>query len=175
MLLSSTSTTPAVCVEHRAHRFGNVAAALALRAVDLGDDGSLYRWAWRYFDDLDVGTEPATDLLQGRPYAHRNGVALLGTVVLVDEVDLNVADVATGTQIVLAHQAVEVDRGGGAGVGLVVRHLGYGGQVVPEFMQNRRRLFHGCACRHVDNDLELGLVVERQHLQLHQSDGRKHE
>ena len=94
---------------------------------------------------------------------------------LVDEIDLNVADLATGAQVILAHQPVEVDRGGGAGVGLVIGHLGYGGQVIAEFVENRRRLFHRRARGHVDDDLELGLVVERQHLQLHESDGRQHE
>src|ERR1017187_6273001 len=140
-------------VEHRAHGFGDVAAALALRAVNLGDDGSLYRRTRRGFDDLDAGPEPATDLLQPRPYARGDDVALLGAVMLVDEVDLNVAHVATGTQIVLAHQPIEVDRGSRAGVGLVVGHLRYRGQVIAEFVEYRRSLFHRRACRHVDNDL----------------------
>ena len=112
MLLSSTSTTLCL-VEHRAHRFGNVAAALRLRTVDLGDDGGLRR-SRRHFDDLHVRVEAATDLLQGRPNAHRNGVALLASVMLVDEIHLDVADLATGAQVILAHQAVEVDRGAGA-------------------------------------------------------------
>ena len=58
---------------------------------------------------------------------------------------------------------------------MVIGHLGYGGQVTAEFVENRRRLFYRCSCGHVDDDLELGFVVERQHLELHEADRRQQE
>jgi hypothetical protein len=44
--------------------------------------------------------------------AHRHGdlVALAAALVLADQVDLDVAHLGLGAQVVLAHQAVEVDR-----------------------------------------------------------------
>ena len=63
-------------------------------------------------------------------------MALLVAVVLVDKIDLNVADLTARAQVILAHQSIEVDRGGGACVGLVIGHLGYGGQVIAEFVEN---------------------------------------
>ena len=160
-------------LEHAAHRLRHLPAAGGVGAVDLGDDRRQHRRAGRHFDDLDVGAEALADLLQRRPHAGGDGVALLAAVVLVDQVDLQVADLAAAAQVVLAHQAVEVDRRGGAGIGLVVGHLGHRRQVRAEFVQHRGGLLHRRAGRHVDDDLELRLVVERQHLQQHQAGGRQ--
>ena len=129
MLLSSTSTTPGVCSNTRAHRLGDLAPAVGLGAVDLGDERRQHRRARRHFDHLDVGAVALADGLQRGAHARGDGVALLAAVVLVDQVHLQVADLAAAAQVVLAHQAVEVDRRGGAGVGLVVGDLGHGGQV----------------------------------------------
>ena len=52
-----------------------------------------------------------------------DGVALAVAVVLVDQVDLDVAQVGARAQVVLAHQTVEVDGRGGAGIDLVVGDL----------------------------------------------------
>ena len=46
-------------------------------------------------------------------------------MMLVDQVDLQVADLAAAAQVVLAHEPVEVDRRGGAGIGLVVGDFGH--------------------------------------------------
>ena len=93
--------------------------------------------------------------------------------VLVDQVDLEVADLAAAAQVVLAHQAVEVDRRGRAGIGLVVGHLGQRGQVRAQLVRTARGALHRRAGGHVHHHLELGLVVEGQHLQLHQAQHRQ--
>jgi hypothetical protein len=103
----------------------------------------------------------------------RDVVALAAAVMLVDQVDLQVADVGALAQVVLPHQAVEVDRRRGAGVAL---HAGDFRQLADfrgEFAQHPVGGFQRAALRHVEHHLELALVVEGQHLQHHQFDHRQ--
>ena len=108
-----------------AHGLGHAQAPCGFRAIDFSNQGGKYRRSGRHFHHLHVGAHPAADLLQRRAHTGGNGVALIGAVVLVHQIDLDVAHFATSAQIVLAHQTVEIDRRGGAGIGLVVGHLGY--------------------------------------------------
>ena len=108
-------------------------------------------------------------------HRRRHLVALAIAVVLVDQVDLDVAHLGTAAQIVLPHQSVEVDRCGSAGVGLVVGDLGHLGEVVADLVQHPVGLLQRRALRHVEHHLELRLVVEGQHLEHHQLDrGERH-
>ena len=59
-------------------------------------------------------------------------------MVLVDEIDLDVAVLRLLPQVVLAHEPVEVDRARGAGVGLVVGHLGNGRDIRAHRAQHAR-------------------------------------
>ena len=90
-------------------------------------------------------------------------MALAVALGLVEQVDLDVADVRTLAQVVLAHEAVEVDRRGGADVDLVVDDLGDGLEIRCHFVEYPSRVFDGRAFGHIEDDLELRLVVERQH------------
>ena len=65
----------------------------------------------------------ACDQLERRTQALRDRVALLAAVVLVDEVDLQIALLGVGAQVVLTHQPVEGDRACGPGIALQVAHL----------------------------------------------------
>ena len=89
---------------------------------------------------------------------------------LADEVHLDVGDIGAAPQEVVPHQAVEVVGRGNAGVGLEVHNLGLllddGGQ----FAGDARGFFERGSLGHVDDDLELALVVERQHLHLDEAD-----
>ena len=91
---------------------------------------------------------------------------------LADQVDLDVADVAARSQIILANQPVKVDRGGGAGVDLVVADFRDGFNRFRERVKQLRCRLDGRALRRVDDNLELGLVVEWQHLE---NDELKHD
>ena len=113
------------------------------------------------------------DRLQRRPHTRGDCMALFAAVVLVDQVHLDVADLAAATQVVLPNQAVEVDGCGRAGIGLVVGDLRQGGQMSAQLAQHRSRPLQRRSRRHVEHHLELRLVVEGQHLQLHPAQHRQ--
>ena len=102
-------------------------------------------------------------------------MALVTALVLVHQVHLNVADLATRAQVILPDQTIEVDGGGGACIRLVVRHFRHGCQIGPQFVQDGRGFFDRCAGWHIDDDLKFGFVVERQHFQQHQPGGRQYQ
>ena len=83
---------------------------LVVGPVDLGDDRRHHRRARRHFGDLDRRSELASDGSQFIAYAAGNFVAGTFAAVLVDEIDLDIAGIAVAAQVVLPHQAVEVDR-----------------------------------------------------------------
>ena len=94
----------------------------------------------------------------------------------VHQVDLDVAQARVLPQVVLAHQSIEIDRRGRAGVDLVVADFRQLFHHVRELIEQTRSSLGGAALRQIGDDLKLGLVVERQHLQhhqlrCHQSDG----
>ncbi|MNN90524.1 hypothetical protein D3C81_2084840 [compost metagenome] len=80
-------------------------------------------------------------------------MALALSVVAVDQVDLQVAQVGALAQVVLPHQTVEIDRCGGAGVALVVANLGDLVQHAGQFHQERVGVLQGAAFGQVDDDL----------------------
>ncbi len=161
--------------EGPAHLLGDGDLARIVDAVDLSHQRREHRRSGRDLDDLGVAVVLACDGLQWLAQAHGDGVALVVAMVLVDQVDLDVAQMRALAQIVLAHQAVEVDRRGGAGVDLIVGHLRHAGQVIAHLREHAGGLLQAGALGHVQHYLELALVVERQHLQDDQLvDGEQH-
>jgi hypothetical protein len=146
---------------------GHLLAAGLVGAVDLGHQRALHRRAGRHLHHLQLAAVARRDGVELRAQALRDGVALLVAVRLVDQVDLQVTLLGVGAQVVLAHQAVEGDRAGGAGIALQVAHLGLLGQVRAQLVQRGGGVFQRRAGRHVQHELELALVVEGQHLQHH--------
>ena len=70
-------------------------------------------------------------------------------------------------QVVMAHQSVEVVRRRRAHIRLHVHHFGLlRASLRASALRHPRGLFERGAVRHVDDHLELALVVERQHLHL---------
>jgi hypothetical protein len=136
-----------------------------IQAVDFRHQRRHHRRAGRHFDHLDVGVVALADLLQGPAHGQRDVVALAVTVLLVDQVDLDIADVGPGAQVVLPDQAVEIDRRGGAGVDLIVGHFLDRAEIAAQLAQHPGGLFQRGAFRHIHNDLKFRLVVERQHFQ----------
>ncbi len=95
--------------------------------------------------------------------------ALLGR----QQIDLNVGLIRLAAHVVVAHQTVEVIRARRSRVSLVVQHIRLPREFFTKRLGHSRRLLQGCAVGHVDNHLQLALVVERQHLHSHQSQGRQ--
>ncbi len=95
-------------------------------------------------------------------------MALLTPVLLREEVHLEIGRVRAAAQEVVADEAVEVVGRGRSGVALDVVHgrVAHGG--AGERGRDARGLLERRAVRHVDHHLELALVVERQHLHVHE-------
>ena len=152
-------------LENAAHLFGDRNLALIIRPVDFGDDRRHHWRSRRHLDNLGV----AAGLLADRfdRIAHRYGdlVALARALVLIDEVDLNVSRLRRSAQIVLANEAVEIDRTGGAGIGLVIHDFRHLGDLGADLAQHARGVLEWGADRHVEDDLEFTLVVEGQHFE----------
>ena len=85
---------------------------------------------------------------------------------LRQQVHLDVGHIGSAAQIVVTHQAIEVVGRSRSGVGLDVHHFPLLLRFLAQQLRHPRRLFQRGAVRHVDNHLELALVIERQHLDL---------
>ena len=151
--------------KRRAHALGHRVPPRLVGAVHLGDQRRKHRRPRRHLDDLDLRAELRRNSLQCGPGRRRNVVALPVAVVLVDQIDLQIAIFRILSQVVLANQPVEIDRRRRPGVCLVVGDLGDRRNVVAQRVQDAGGALDRRAGRHVDDDLEFGLVVERQHLQ----------
>ena len=97
----------------------------------------------------------------------RNRVARTSALSLGLEVDREIAHLRLGAQIVVAHQAVEVERRRRARIGLYRGQLGQVLQSVGRRHQDAVCVFERRAARQIDENLNLRLVVERQELDCH--------
>ena len=137
-----------------------------VRPIDLRDQGLEHRWPRRDLGDLDAGTMLPGDVLDALTDALGDGMALQFPLLAMDQVDLDVGDVGTPAQEIVPDQAVEVIGGGGASVDLVVEDLRFRAEPGGDLPGDVGGVLQGGALVHVDDDLELALVVEGQHLHL---------
>ena len=109
----------------------------------------------------------AADLVQFRPQPLRDcrGFALCARD--GKQIYLDVRLVGLPAQEVMPHQPVEVVRPRGAGVDLVVHDFRLLAEITSQGLRDVRGLFQRRSVGHVDDDLELALVVEGQHLYAH--------
>ena len=149
-----------------AHELRDLVPPRLVGTVDLGDDRREHRRPRRDLDDLHLGVEAgARSFSSSGRTAFAISWLCAVALVLVDEVDLQIAVLGQLPQVVLPHEAVEVDRRRGAGVALVVGDLGHRRDVRAHRAQHGGGALDRRSGGHVDDDLELGLVVERQHLE----------
>src|SRR5687768_10996376 len=85
-----------------------------------------------------------------------------------NEVYLNVGDVGTAPQKIMADQTVEVIGRGGADIHLIIGHFRNTAHIVRNLTRHRGGLFERRAFGHINNHLKLALVIERQHLYTHE-------
>src|ERR1019366_9969974 len=100
-------------------------------------------------------------------------MALHAALFCWQEVDLDIGLVGLAAHVVVAHQSVEVIGAGRTSVGLVVQDIRLPCKFVTEGLGHTSRLLERRSVRHIDDDLQLALVVERQHLHAHQSGGHQ--
>ena len=105
-----------------------------------------------------------------RTHAFGDVVALRLAFVLRYQIDLDISDIRAVPHEVVAHETVEIERRGDPGIYLVIGHLRFGADGRRNFACCFRGAFERAAFRHVQNDLKLALVVERQHFHLHPAD-----
>ena len=147
--------------------------AVQTRPVDLGNQRLENRRPGRNLRYLDASAVGIGDAVQFGAQPPRDGVALCGALFGRQQIHLEVRLVRLAAQVVMADQAVKVGRPRCARVDLIVLHLRLAAQVRAEGLRHARRLFEGCAIGHVDDDLELALVVEGQHLHQHRLQGHQ--
>jgi hypothetical protein len=112
--------------------------------------------------------------------AQGEGVAAHFALLAGQEVDADVGQVRALAQVVVAHEAIEVHGRALADGGGEIDDLGDGLEVLLDFADDGIGGFERGAFGQVDDDLQLVLVVERQHLQRHaagegQEDGEAEE
>ena len=135
-----------------------------IRAVDFRHQRLIHRRAGGNFRHFQFGPVFLPDGHNGVTHALRDIVALGGAIVLGKQVYLNVSLVRALPQEVVTHQSIEVIRTGRACVHLVIDDLRFLGYAARHLTCHSRRLFECRPFRHVDDHLELALVVEGKHL-----------
>ena len=138
------------------------APALRVGAIDFGEHGGKHRRAGRHLDHLE--RRPGRQRQIGEPMADVEGDGVAGALALrlVDQIDGEIALLRLVAQVVMAHQAVEVERRRRAGVGLDRGQLRQGLEPLGGGHQRSVGRLQRRSLRHVEHDLDFRLVVERQ-------------
>ena len=142
-------------------------SAFFIRPIDLGHEGLQDRRAGWHFGHGNARAVFRGDRRDARTDALGDVVALSFALALGHQVDLQVGDMGAAPHEVVAHQAVEVEGGGHARVDLVIGYLRLDAHRGGNLASGLGRALQRAAFRHVEDDLEFALVVERQHLHLH--------
>lgn len=138
-----------------------------VRAIALGHDGLQDRRARRHLHHRDTRAHLPRDGREQVAGGAGDLAAAALALVLVEEHDLDIPFPSPSSQVVVAHHAVEVEGGYGSDIGLQRRNLGYLAQGLGQAPGHVRRDRQGRPLRQVNHDVELGLVVEGQHLHRH--------
>ena len=149
-------------LERLAHFRGERAAARRVRAIDFGEQRREHRRPGRNLDHLERRAGGQREIGEPTADVERDRVARALALVFGDEIDREVALLRIRAQVVVAHEAVEVERRRRARVGLDRRQLG---QVLEPLGRGHQRpigFFQARAVRQVEDHLDFRLVVERQ-------------
>ena len=155
-------------LEDRPHLLGEVDAPLEVRPVDLRHEGREHRRSGRHLRDLDVGTGPPGDRCEKLSDGDCKWVASTVAFAFRAEVHLEVGHERTRAQEIVAHEAVEVEGARSSHVHLDVGDLGQRANRPRELARRGGSGLQRGPSRHVHYDLNLALVVVRQHLDRHE-------
>ena len=148
-------------LEEGRHVLGELAPGIGIGSVDLGHHRLQHRRARRHLDHLDHGAGRFRQGLEPLAHLDRDLVAGTVTLVLVEQLYLDVALPGLAAQIVVPYQAIEVEGRGGADIGLQIGDLGDVADGLHRLVGEVGRYRQRGALGEVDDDIELGLVVER--------------
>jgi hypothetical protein len=148
-----------------------VGVGLVGAAVDFGDDGGHDGRAGRHFDDAHQRAGFAADGFDVVADAQGDARGCSCRALAREQVDAHVGQVRGLAQVVFAHEPVEVHRRAVADGGDEVDDFGDGLEVGFDFAHGGVGGLQRGALGHVHDDLQLVLVVERQHLERHAPGG----
>ncbi len=154
-------------LENVAHLAGQRVAVRFVRAVDFGHERLQNgRTGW-HFRDGDARVEARGDRCDAGADPLRDIVALRAPFAFRKQVYLNVRDVRTLAEEVVPNESVEIVWRGNAGVDLVIGHFRFGADGGGDFARDLRGALERAAFGHVQDHLELALVIEGQHFHFH--------
>ena len=148
--------------------FRDVNLAGSIGTIDFGHERLHDGRAGRNLAYLDPCTVRQPDLLKFGSEALRDLMALRASICQRKQIDLYVRLIRLIAQIVMPDKSVKVIRTGESGVELIVRYFRLLAEILAERLANTCCLLQRGSVGHVDDNLELALVVERQHFYLHQ-------
>ena len=151
-------------LECRPHLGRHRAADIGVRAVDLGEKRRQHRRSGRRLDDLDRCAGGHGEPAQLLPEVERDLVAGAAALALGQEIDLDVAQLRRRAEIVVADQTVEIERCGGAGVALERDGFGNFRGAIDRRLEHAIGVLDRRALGQIDDDLQIGLVVEGKEL-----------
>ena len=170
-------TANAVAVVHIDHRGlraeqgfqlgGHGAPGHGIGAVDLGQQGRQHRRPRRGFDDLDRRSRRQRQVRETTAQVEGDGVAAAIALALGCQHHRQITLFRAGAQEVMTHQAVEIERRGRPGIALQRLHLGQGAGHGRRPREGTLSGLETGSLGHVQHDLKLGLVVEREQLHRH--------
>ncbi len=146
---------------------GDLAARLGIGTIDLGQQRRQHRRAGRHLDHARHRPGRQRDGLHARAQGERDLVAGAVAVGLGRQVEMQFAELGRLANIVVPHQAVEVERRRRAGIGLDRAHFRHFARGVGDRKQRALGVFQRGAFRQVDHHRHFRLVVERQQLDRH--------
>ena len=154
-------------VEDRLHALGHAAAGRRVRSVDLGQQGGHDGRPRGRLDHLDHGALRQGEAGQPPAQIQGDGVAVAATRVLRRQPHRQIAHLGLVPQIVVTHEAVEIEGRSGSGIGVDRGDLGQRAGDERGVGQGALGGFQRGPLGHVEHHLQLGLVVERQQLHGH--------
>ena len=154
-------------IERLTHARRGRAPRRRVGAVDLGEQCRKHRRTGRNLNHFQRSVGGERQVLQPLADVERDGVAGALAVVLRRQVDVEVAHLRLAAHVVVAHQAVEIERRRRPRIGLDRHQFRQVGEAVGGVFQHAVGRLDARAVRQIEHDLKLGLVVERQQLHHH--------
>ena len=138
--------------------------------VDFGDERLQHRRPRRHLGHGKGGAILLRDRQNPFTDTFCDGVAVGLAILFREQVHLNISDIGPAPVEIMADEPIEIVGRGRAGVDLIIGHLGLLRDRRGHLAGGAQGLLERRALGQIDDHLELALVVEGQHLHLHEAD-----